>query len=57
MLAGAHIICYPGAFNVSTSELLWEDMQTINLETKKFPQSSRWHYMIGVLNVARLMLY
>nr|XP_023886812.1 omega-amidase, chloroplastic-like isoform X1 [Quercus suber] len=24
---GAHIICYPGAFNISTGELLWEVMQ------------------------------
>ncbi|KAG6669107.1 omega-amidase, chloroplastic-like isoform X2 [Carya illinoinensis] len=24
---GAHIICYPGAFNISTGELLWELMQ------------------------------
>nr|CAD1827188.1 unnamed protein product [Ananas comosus var. bracteatus] len=24
---GAHLICYPGAFNMSTGELLWELMQ------------------------------
>ncbi|KAM4099818.1 hypothetical protein ACB094_05G020900 [Castanea mollissima] len=38
---GARIICYPGAFNISTGELLWEVMQrarqeSINLLAKFF---------------------
>jgi len=35
---GAHLICYPSAFNMSTGELLWDLMQ-----------KSRFHYPISSL--------